>query len=165
LAKSRLKANPNDANALFAMTISNGMQADYATIIEKHQLDGLRATRTAEDYADRLLAVEPAAADAYLALGAANYIIGCLPAHKRFFLWFGGIHGDKLKGMKQLGEAAQHGRFLRPFAKLMLALANLREKQSGPARELLQQLATEFPQNVLFQRELDKINSHASSVH
>jgi predicted Zn-dependent protease len=67
--------------------------------------------------------------------------------------------------MKQLGEAAQHGRFLRPFAKLMLALANLREKQSGPARELLQQLATEFPQNVLFQRELDKIKSHASSVH
>jgi hypothetical protein len=32
LAKSRLKTNPKDANALFAMTISNGMQADYSAI-------------------------------------------------------------------------------------------------------------------------------------
>jgi hypothetical protein len=164
LAKSRLKTNPKDANALFAMTISNGMQADYSAIIEKHQLDGLRSTRTAEDYAQRLLAVEPAAADAYLALGAANYIIGSLPAHTRFFLWFGGIHGDKPKGMKQLGEAAERGRFLRPFAKLMLALAELREKQPGPAREQFQQLAAEFPQNDLFRRELAKINSRSAST-
>lgn len=32
-------------------------------------------------------------ADAYLILGAANYIIGSLPALKRFFLHFKGISG------------------------------------------------------------------------
>jgi hypothetical protein len=162
LAKARLKVNPQDAGALFAMTLSTGMQADYASIIEKHQLESLRAMRSAEDYAHRLLAVAPDAADAYLALGAANYIIGCLPAHTRFFIWFGGFHGDKGGGMKQLAETAEHGRFLRPFAKLMLALAELREKQVASARERLRQLAAEFPENALFRRELAKINSRST---
>lgn len=162
LANARLKGNAQDGVALFALTISTGMQADYASIIEKHPLESLRATRAADNYAHRLLAVEPDAADAYLALGAANYIIGSLPAHTRFFLWFGGFHGDKAGGMKQLAEAAARGRFLRPFAKLMLALAELREKQVQPAREEFQQLAAEFPQNALFQRELAKINARTA---
>ncbi len=159
LAAARLKANPEDANALFALTISSGMQADYASIIQKRHLDSLHFMRAAEGAAHRLLSVAPDAADAYLALGAADYIIGCLPAHTRFFLWFGGVHGDRAGGMRQLGETAARGHFLRPFAKLMLALAELREKQIEPAREEFQQLAAEFPQNPLFQRELAKINS------
>jgi hypothetical protein len=159
LATARLKTNPQDANALFAMTITDGMQAEYTSIIEKHQLDGLHFVRAAEEDARRLLAVAPDAADAYLGLGAANYIIGSLPVHKRFFLWLGGIHRDKIGGMKQLGETASHGHFLRPFAKLFLALAELREKQIQPAREEFRQLAAEFPQNPLFQKELAKIDS------
>lgn len=164
LSKARLRTNPQDANALFALTISTGMQADYASIIQRHQLDSLHHMRAAEDYAHRLLAVAPSAADAYLALGAANYIIGCLPAHTRFFLWFGGVHGDKRGGMKQLGETAERGRFLRPFAKLMLALAELREHEIASARKHFQQLASEFPQNPLFQRELSKISSGSPEV-
>lgn len=63
LARFRLKANPNDANALFAMTLSVGMQADYASLIEKHQLESLRMIREADRYAKKLLAVAPDAAD------------------------------------------------------------------------------------------------------
>jgi hypothetical protein len=159
LAAARLKTNPQDANALFALTITDGMQANYTSIIEKRQLESLHFVRAAEEDAHRLLAVAPDAADAYLALGAANYIIGSLPTHKRFFLWFGGIHGDKIGGMQQLGQTASHGHFLRPFAKLFLALAELREKQVQPAREEFQQLAAEFPHNSLFQKELAKIDS------
>jgi hypothetical protein len=164
MATARLKSNPRDANALFALTLATGMQADYASIIEKRQFEGLRQTRVAEDLAARLLAIEPAAADAYLSLGAANYIIGCLPVHTRFFLWFGGVRGDKAAGMKQLAETAARGRFLRPFAKMMLALAELREKQTGAAREHMQQLVAEFPQNALFQREFAKINAGTGST-
>ena len=29
------------------------------------------------------------------AAGAGNYIIGSLPAHKRFFLWLTGIQGER----------------------------------------------------------------------
>ena len=46
-----------------------------------------------------MLKVAPDAADAYLDLGTANYIIGSLPGTKKFFLGFAGIHGDKKRGI------------------------------------------------------------------
>jgi hypothetical protein len=70
LSELRLMTNADDADALFAMTLALGMQANYAALIEKHQLDGLRMVRNAGDYAKRLLQVAPDAADAYLVLGA-----------------------------------------------------------------------------------------------
>ena len=164
LARRRLKTNPKDADALFALTISIGMQADYASLIEKKQLDSLRLVREAEDHAKNLLALAPDSADAYVALGAANYIIGCLPGYKRFFLRFGGIHGDKARGMQQVQMAATGGHYLRPFAKLLLALAALREKQIELARKQLTELTAEFPQNPLFARELAKLPKPATAI-
>jgi tetratricopeptide (TPR) repeat protein len=79
LAQSRLKTNPDDPNALFAMTLSLGMLADYASLIDKHQLDSLKKIREADQYSKKLLAIAPDAADAYLGLGTANYFIGSLP--------------------------------------------------------------------------------------
>ncbi len=156
LARRALKANPKDANALFSLTIATGMHADYSSVIEKRQLESLRLIREAEGYAKNLLAIDPDSADAYLALGAGNYILGCLPAYKRAFLWLGGIHGDKPGGMRQLALAAEHGHYLRPFARILLALAALREKQVALARAQLTELTAEFPQNPLFARELAK---------
>jgi hypothetical protein len=157
LAQQRLKTNPDDPNALFAMTLSLGMQANYASLIDKRQLDSLKKVRAADLYAKKLLAVAPDAADAYLGLGMANYFIGSLPGTKKFFLGFAGIHGDKQAGIKQLEIAAEHGHYLRPFAKILLALAALREKQVEVARIQLQELVAEFPENPLFASELAKL--------
>jgi hypothetical protein len=158
LAQLRLKTNPNDPNALFAMTLSLGMQANYASLIDKRQIDSLRKVREADVYAKKLLAVDPNAADAYLGLGMANYFIGSLPGPKKFFLSFAGIHGDKKVGIEQLQIAADHGHYLRPFAKILLALAALREKQTEVARIQLKELVAEFPENPLFASELAKLN-------
>ena len=157
LAQQRLKTNPDDANALFAMTLSLGMQANYANLIDKRQLDSLKKVRAADVYAKKLLAVAPDAADAYLGLGMANYFIGSLPGTKKFFLGFAGIHGNKQAGIKQLQIAAEHGHYLRPFAKILLALAALREKQVEVARIQLKELVAEFPENPLFASELAKL--------
>ena len=159
LARPQLEIDPDDANALFAMTLSLGMQADYASLIEKHQLESLGMIREADKFAKRLLAVNPDAADAYLTLGAANYIIGSLPVFKRFFLRFKGISGDKRGGIEQLEIAAARGRYLRPFAKIILAMAALREKNIALARTQLEELVAEFPQNPLFVREFAKLNA------
>jgi hypothetical protein len=70
--------------------------------------------------------------------------------------------------MKQLEIAAREGDYLRPFAKILLALAALREKQVELARRELEELAGEFPGNPLFARELAmRKNSHspAFAVH
>jgi hypothetical protein len=154
-----LETYPEDANALFAMTLSVGMQADYAALIDKHQLESLSMIREAGTLAKKLLAVKPDAADAYLTLGAANYIIGSLPAFKRLFLHFEGISGDKRVGIQQLEIAATRGRELRPFAKIVLALAALREKKTDLARIQLTELVAEFPQNPLFVMELARLDS------
>jgi hypothetical protein len=157
LARARLKSNPHDADALFALTIAAGMQANYASMIEQRQMESLRLTREADKIAKDLLAVAPGAADAYVALGAANFIIGSLPSYKRFVIWFGGFHGDRALGMQQLGLSAANGHYLRPFAKLTLALAAMREKQWDLARTQLEQLTAEFPANPKFARELAKL--------
>ena len=157
LAQLQLKTNSEDTNALFAMALSVGMLADYASLIDKQQLDSLKKIREADKYANKLLVIAPDAADAYLGLGAANYVIGSLPAIKKFFLGFAGIHGDKKAGMKQLEIAAERGHYLRPFAKILLAMAALREKKPEVARTQLTKLVAEFPENPLFSKELAKI--------
>jgi hypothetical protein len=159
LAQLRLKTNPDDPNALFAMSLGLGMQADYASLIDKHQLDSLRKIREADTYSNKLLKVVPDAADAYLGLGTANYIIGSLPGPKKFVLGFAGIHGDKNKGIQQLETTANHGYYLRPFAKILLALTALREKKPEVAREQLTELVAEFPENALFAGELAKLSA------
>jgi hypothetical protein len=158
IAAIRLNANPDDANALFAMSLSLGMQADYASLIDKHQLDSLKKIREADTYSNKLLKIVPDAADAYLGLGTANYIIGSLPGAKKFVLGFAGVHGDKKKGIEQLETTAKHGHYLRPFAKILLALTALREKRPEVARAQLTELVAEFPENALFAGELAKLS-------
>jgi len=164
LAQLRLKTSPDDPNALFAMSLSLGMQANYASLIDKRQLDSLKKVREADVYAKKLLVVAPDAADAYLGLGMANYFIGSLPGPKKFFLSFAGIHGDKEGGIKQLELAADHGHYLRPFAKILLALAALREKKIEVARSQLRDLVAEFPENPLFAGELAKLNAASAAA-
>ncbi|MGA8768568.1 MAG: hypothetical protein WB559_16250 [Candidatus Acidiferrales bacterium] len=164
LAQRELKTNPDDPNALFAMSLSLGMQADYASLIDKRQLDSLKKIRQADTYSKKLLKIAPDAADAYLGLGTANYFIGSQPILKRFFLVFAGIHGDKKAGIQQIQIAADHGHYLRPFAKIMLALAALREKKPEVARTQLHELVMEFPENPLFANELAKLKDSPPTV-
>jgi hypothetical protein len=159
LAHARLKYNPYDADALFALTISTGLLADYSSLVEKKQIETLRLIREADGVAKNLLAVAPSAADAYVALGKTNYIMGCLPAYKRFLIRFGGFRGDRALGMKQLALTAAGGHYLRPYAKLTLGLAAMREKQWDLAREQFEQLTAEFPANAKFARELAKLRA------
>jgi hypothetical protein len=82
-----------------------------------------------------------------------------LPGLKKFVLGFAGIHGDKQAGIQQLEIAADHGHYLRRFAKITLALAALREKKTEVARARLNELVTEFLENPLFAGELVKLKA------
>lgn len=154
MAEQGLRSNPRDPRGLLVLTLTDGMESDYVALIEKRQFASLSLIRRAEREADSLLAVDPSAQDAYVALGMSNYIIGCLPGYKRAVLWFGGIHGDRARGIAQMQLAAEHGHYLQPFAKILLALAFEREHQPDRARALLAELAYDFPANPLFAREL-----------
>jgi hypothetical protein len=154
MAQATLRAHPHDSRGLLVLTLTDGMEADYLALVEKKQLASLHLIRQAEKEASDLLAQDSSAQDAYLALGVANYVIGCMPSYKRAFLWLDGIHGDRQRGIHQLQLTAQNGRYLRPYAKILLALAYEREHQMEQARLLLADLASEFPSNPLYAREL-----------
>ena len=160
LAKARLTQHPKDPEALFALTICAGMESNADSILEKKQMDALKLIKEANQHAKELLAQRPDAVDAYVALGSANYIIGSLSAGARFMLWFGNIHGDKKLGMEQMQNAADKGRYLKPFAQILLALAARREKKKELAQKLLHELTQEFPSNALYESEYAKAMGH-----
>jgi hypothetical protein len=156
LARERQKTNPGDGEALFALTLAAGMESDAESILQKKHMSALKRVKEANEYAKRLLTQHPDAADAYIAPGIANYIIGSQSAGTRVTLWFGGIHGDKRLGMEQLAKTAENGLYLKPFANIVLALAARREKQDALAQKLLRELTEQYPGSELFASEYAK---------
>lgn len=157
LANGRLAKNKNDAAGLFSLTLAAGMESNADSILEKKHVEGLKRMKEANEHAKRLLAERPDAEDAWVAPGSADYIIGSLSSGYRMVLWFGGIHGDKKLGMELVEKTAEKGRYLEPFAKVLLALAARREKQDDLAKKLLLELTEEFPDSPLFAAEYAKV--------
>ena len=152
-----LTQTPNDANALFARVLANGLRGDYTAMIEKRNIASLGYMKTSRTTAQQLLAVDPTCYDAFLAVGVENYLLGSLSAPFRWFLRATGSQTDKAEGIQRLRLTAQKGYYLAPFARLLLAVAALRDKDTTTARSLLAGLASEFPRNQLYSKELARI--------
>ncbi len=157
LADSALQSEPSKPSALFAKSLTFGLRADFAAMIDKQDLTALRYTKQGRAYADRLMATEPKAYDAYLGAGVENYLLSLKPAPLRVLLRWTGSQVDRQKGIEQLKMTAQHGKYLEPFAKLLLAVAALRDDNRARARQLLAELHRRFPDNPLYLRELNRL--------
>jgi hypothetical protein len=157
LANALLRQDPHDSNALFALVLANGLRGDYAAMIEKRNLASLAYMKTSRGMAEKLLAIDPTCYDAYLAIGVENYLLGSTSAPVRWVLRMTGSQTDKEEGVERLRLTAAKGHYLAPFARLLLAVAALRDKDPQTARTLLASLATEFPGNQLYAKELARI--------
>jgi hypothetical protein len=80
-----------------------------------------------------------------------------MAAPVRWFLRMGGLPADKQGGIADLQMTAQHGHYLAPFARILLAIAYVREKDKPRAVELLSGLQREFPENTLFPRQIERL--------
>jgi tetratricopeptide (TPR) repeat protein len=156
LAAQRLKQNKRDPEGLYAMTLSAGMQSDADSMLLKKHYDALKHLKEANANAETLLADHPDAYDVYVAPGVAYYVIGSLSGSARFILWFGGIHGDKSLGMSKVEKTAENGNYLKPFARILLALSARREKKTDLAIKNLKELTEEFPGNTVYETEYAK---------
>lgn len=156
LAVKRLKQNKHDPEGLYALTLSAGMQADADSMLLKKHYDALKHLKEANANAEVLLADHPDVYDIYVAPGIAYYVIGSLPSSARFLLWFGGIHGDKELGMQKVQKTADNGDYLKPFAKILLALSARREKKTDLALKNLKELTEQFPDNAVYASEYAK---------
>ncbi len=157
LADARLAHDPNDANALFANMLTLGLHSDYLALIEKRNFAALSDIKQGRVYADRLLAADPNCYDAYVAAGIENYLLGQKAAPLRWILRLGGAQTDSELGVHDLQLAADKGHYMRPYARLLLAVAAVRAKDQTTARRLLQDLAQDFPENTLYTKELARL--------
>src|SRR5262249_60089337 len=98
---NRLASNAKDRDALFAMTMISGLRADYAALIDKSNMTSLHYTRTADQWARQLLAVDPNCSDAHVATGFSKYIVGSMAAPMRWLFRGGGGSGAKQHGLAQ----------------------------------------------------------------
>ena len=152
-----LNKNPNEQDALFVMCITSGVLTDYAALIEKKQIGSLSLVKRGAAYAQRLLKINPNYYDAYLTTGMTEYLIGSLPFFVRWFVKVDNISGNKEQGVKTVELVAKQGHYLKPFAKILLAVANLRDKRPRVAETLLFELARDYPENPLFKKELSQL--------
>jgi hypothetical protein len=114
----------------------------------------LHFTKEASASAQELLAVCDDCYDALLATGFSKYIIGSMAAPVRWILRVGGLPSDRQGGIADLQTTANQGHYLAPFARILLSIAYVREKDKSRAMQLLTSLHAEFPDNTLFPREI-----------
>jgi hypothetical protein len=150
LADAALKQHPDDSNALFAKVLALGLRSDYVALIDKQDFAALRYMKQGRILAQQLLKQKPDEYDAMLAVGVENYLTGIKPAPVRWMLSLGGIDPNKEQGLRELEQTAAHGNLLKPFAKLLLAVAALRDKKNTQGCDLLHQLAVAYPRNALY---------------
>jgi len=158
LSELILARAPEDADALFSKILTLGLRADYEALIERRDFDALRVIKESRATAEKLLTLRPSYYDAYLAVGVENYLFSLKPAPVRWILQAGGGQTDREKGVEDLRLTAEKGRYLSPYARLLLAVAALRGKDLPRARDLLGALAHEFPGNRLYAQELAQLH-------
>jgi hypothetical protein len=157
LSDAILASSPRDTDAMFVKIMALGLRADFVALIDRHYLDSLNVLKSSRATAEQLLAIEPTYYDAYLAVGVENYMLSLKAAPIRWFLQLNGAETDRDRGIQNLRLTAEKGNYLSPYARLLLAVAALRNKDKTQAREILSKLVMEFPHNRLYSEELARL--------
>ncbi len=158
LADSMLKQSPDDKHAMLAKVLMFGLDSDYKSLIEKQNMAALDEIKSGTAIAQKLLTEHPDCYDAHLASGIQNYLLSLKPAPVRWVLRMTGAQTDKEAGLASLKIVAEKGHYLKPYAALLLAVAALRDKDKGKARQILAGLSAHFPGNSLYRDELKKLS-------
>ena len=154
LAGARLKTNPNDAAALYAMGVSYGFRSNYNFLVHKAWVDALHDATSARKAHHRATETEPDFTDAFLVQGLYDYIVGSLPFHWKALGFFAGFRGNRERGVETLKLVAEKGRVNRTDAAILLCAIYRRERRAQDAIPYLDDLIRRFPRNFLFRLEL-----------
>jgi tetratricopeptide (TPR) repeat protein len=158
LADAAIQRNPKDSNAYYCKAVTSGMQADWASLIDRHEYGAYKFSELASRYAKQALAINPTLYDANLAPGIENYMLSLKAAPIRWILGMAGAGTNKAEGVRLITLTAERGHYLAPFARLMLAVGELRDGRVQQGKEILIGLSKEFPQNTLYQRQIARLH-------
>jgi tetratricopeptide (TPR) repeat protein len=163
LEEQRLKANPDDVEALYARGVTRAQFSLYTALIERAWLSALRNAVGARRDHERVLEINPNYVDAKLVVGAHNYVMGSLPWSVKVAVALVGLSGSKEKGLEYLREVANGSGESSVDGKVVLALFLRREHGYDEARSLMHELAARYPRNYLF--PLEEANLIRASGH
>jgi len=153
LEERKLKANPDDLDALYARGITRAQFSTYTALIERAWFSALRNAVGARHDHERVLELAPQYTDAKLVVGAHNYVMGSLPWGVKAAVALVGLSGSKDKGIEYLYEVARSNGENNVDARIALLLFLRREHRYGEALTILRGLLPQYPQNVLFALE------------
>jgi hypothetical protein len=153
-----LKKNAKDTNALLGLLIATGAERDFAALVERRYKDSYYAAKASQEYALRLQAIDPSLGDAWFTRGFSEYLVGSVPFVIRWLMKIDQVSGDKKKGVELMEKCAQSGRYLKPFAQMMLASIYQKDKRLADTRKMLEAFSTDHPDNVVIREELAKMS-------
>ena len=157
VAAAKLKEAPADEDAMLAETMSLGLHANYDAMIDRHHLAALSEVKDSRARAQKLLAVHPDVYDAYIAQGIENYLLSQKNVALRWFLRLGGAQTSREVGLEKCAITAEKGHYFKPYAQLLLAIADLRDNNRNGAKQKLTWLSKEYPGNHLYRDELERL--------
>jgi hypothetical protein len=157
LGTEALKKNDKDTNALLALLIATGAERDFSALVEKRYKDSYYAAKASQEYALRLQAIDPKIGDAWFTRGFSEYLVGSVPFVIRWLMKIDQVSGDKKKGIELMTKCAQEGRYLKPFAQMMVASIYQKDKKFKECRQLLEAFAADHPENEVVRMELAKL--------
>lgn len=153
LEETRLKANPNDVDALYARGVTRGLRSTYIGLIDKAWFAALRNAVGARHDHERVLELSPGYADAKMIVGIHNYVIGSLSWAIKVAASIVGLSGSKDKGIEYLYTAGEASGETSVDARIALSLFLRREQRYPEALALVGGLVQEHPRNFLFVAE------------
>ncbi|HTM49728.1 MAG TPA: tetratricopeptide repeat protein [Bryobacteraceae bacterium] len=153
LSEARLKTNPNDTKALYALGVTYGLRGNWNFLVRKAWRDALSDATLARKMHSRVTEIDPSDYDARLVQGAHDYIIGSLPTFYKMLGFLVGYRGDRERGIRTLQEVAQKGKANSVDAEVFLCAIYRREEKWKAAAPLLQDLIQRFPRNYLLRFE------------
>jgi hypothetical protein len=156
-ARRLASREPQNPDYQLAAIMANGLHSDYLALIEKRYAASFQEMKASRILAERLLAAHSGMYDAWIAIGVENYMLSVKSLPMRWLLRLAGGETDKTVGIEKLKLTSEKGHYLAPFAKLLLAVAALRDHDIWRARTLLQGLVHEYPHNPLYAEELARL--------
>ncbi|HSM84536.1 MAG TPA: hypothetical protein VLT16_00235 [Candidatus Limnocylindrales bacterium] len=153
LSDNRLKANPNDVQAIYDRGVTEGLLATYYVLVDHSWFSSLRNALAARRDHEEVLRRRPDWVDAKTVVGAHNSVVGSLTLPIKAMAGMAGIHGDKQKGLQMLAEAGRGGGETSTDARVALALFLRREAQYQQGLDVVHTLIHDHPHNFLFALE------------
>ncbi len=103
LAEKRVAAAPRDAQALFDLGTTVGLQASYIASVEGRLMAAFRAARRSYETEETVLEIDPRRKEAGLIVGTYRYVVSTLSLPMRVLAYAAGFGGGKERGLTRSG--------------------------------------------------------------